>query len=112
VAPQDLTTSETWPYGQTGAPRPLDAPVDHEPPRHGEGGEDCAACERPDESFLWVDDDTRLELFELVTGPPVASLRSPDLVRAMQVRNRRVPRSSAPSAAPSHPRDVACSLLT
>ncbi|MCC5949829.1 MAG: hypothetical protein JJT89_15360 [Nitriliruptoraceae bacterium] len=61
---RDLTEFESWPFAETGSPRALDPPVDVEPPRHGEGGEDCTPCARADDDYLWVDDDWRLTLFE------------------------------------------------
>lgn len=61
---RDLTEFETWPFGDTGPPRPLAPPVENEPPRRGEGGTDCHACEQPDNAYLWGDANWRLRLFE------------------------------------------------
>ena len=60
-----LTTPpvETWesgPFDGELRPRPLQPPVEREPPRHGEGGVDCWACETPDDAFIWTDEHWRL----------------------------------------------------
>lgn len=61
---RDLTEFETWPFDQMGPPRTLAPPIETEPPRHGEGGTDCFACQQPDDAYLWADDLWRLGLFE------------------------------------------------
>ncbi|CAM3337143.1 hypothetical protein [Stackebrandtia soli] len=53
-----------WPFNADGTVKPLERPVIPEPARKGVGGVDCHACDRPDDDFLWVDEDWRLSAFD------------------------------------------------
>lgn len=53
--------------------RPLAQPAAEEPPRAGEGGEDCAACAAADEDYIWVDDRWRVRAVG-PTGLPIVLL--------------------------------------
>jgi hypothetical protein len=48
---------EQWPFVGPVVPKELAPPVEHDPPRHGEGGVGCRRCERGTEDTLWFDDD-------------------------------------------------------
>jgi len=61
---RDLTEYMTFPFDGPIHPRTLDPPVDTEPPRAGEGGQDCSVCDAGDDDFVWCDDDWRLQVFE------------------------------------------------
>jgi diadenosine tetraphosphate (Ap4A) HIT family hydrolase len=57
--------------------KPLHPPVIPEPPRGGEpGGGPCQACERPDEHYLWVDDDWRVAVSPIPTAVAFVFLES------------------------------------
>ena len=60
---QDLSQWPSFPFELPVTPRPLDPPVDAEPPRRGEGGVDCGVCTAPDADFLWTDERWRLSLY-------------------------------------------------
>jgi diadenosine tetraphosphate (Ap4A) HIT family hydrolase len=55
-------------------PRPLQPPVEKEPPRFGEGGVDCGRCAASDEEYLWTNENWRLWAFDKPTGLPVVVL--------------------------------------
>ena len=57
--------------------RPLQPPLDREPPRVGEGGIDCWACETPDAEFLWTNERWRLSPTLDRTGLPLVVLLFP-----------------------------------
>ena len=65
---------ETWPFTGEAVPRPLEPPVDHDPPRAGEGGVDCRRCGLPDEAYLWTDANWRLAPLAGPSGLPVVVL--------------------------------------
>lgn len=60
---RDMSEWATFPFVSPVEVRPLEPAVAEEPPRHGEGGVDCGACDRPDSDFLWTDDRWRLRLY-------------------------------------------------
>lgn len=51
---------DEFPFEGEMRPRALQPPLEREPPRVGEGGVDCWACERPDNDFLWTNERWRL----------------------------------------------------
>ncbi|MFN2469764.1 MAG: hypothetical protein ABR583_02025 [Gaiellaceae bacterium] len=51
---------ETFPFDGDMQPRPLASPVEHEEPRHGEGGVDCYRCSAPDDEYLWTSERWRV----------------------------------------------------
>ena len=66
----DMTEWDIFPYAAEGLRlRPLDPPLEAEPPRMGESGAaDCKLCAQPDEDYLWTDEHWRLKS----TGEPSA----------------------------------------
>src|SRR5689334_23059452 len=68
---------EPWPFDGELRPRPLQPPVEREPPRAGEGGVDCRICQAPDEAYLWTSERWRLESLPEPTGLPVIILLEP-----------------------------------
>ncbi len=46
---------ETFPFVGPAQPRPLERPVESEPPRRGAGGIDCYRCRAGDADALWSD---------------------------------------------------------
>lgn len=51
--------------------KPLEEPVDAEPPRKGEDATDCTACAAPDEAYIWVSDRWRVRAMDRPTGLPM-----------------------------------------
>jgi diadenosine tetraphosphate (Ap4A) HIT family hydrolase len=51
--------------------KPLDDPVDSEPPRQGEEAGGCTACAAPDEAYIWVNERWRVRAMERPTGLPM-----------------------------------------
>ena len=51
---------DSFPFGGELTPRALRPPVEQEEPRHGEGGVDCRACGRGDDTYAWVNERWRL----------------------------------------------------
>lgn len=70
---------ETFPFGGELHVRELVAPVEREAPRHGEGGVDCRACSRADDSYLWTNEHWRLGSMSGPTGMPVVVILEPRL---------------------------------
>jgi len=68
---------ETFPFEGQMRPRPLRPPVQHEEPRHGEGGVDCRRCAASDDEYLWIEGRWRLWSFDHPTGLPVVVLLEP-----------------------------------
>jgi diadenosine tetraphosphate (Ap4A) HIT family hydrolase len=50
---------DSWPFQGGVRPKAL-RPPEPEPPREGEGGRPCPACEKGDEDYLWTDARWRL----------------------------------------------------
>jgi len=51
----DTVTWDIFPFEGALQVKRLDDPVLPEPPRHGEDGTDCSACQRTDDAYLWTD---------------------------------------------------------
>ena len=51
---------EIFPYEGDLTRKAIEPPVVPEPPRHGEGGDDCRECERSDDEYVWADEHWRL----------------------------------------------------
>ena len=68
---------ETFPFEGEMRPRALQPPVEHEVPRHGEGGVDCKACAAPDAEFLWTALRWRIRTTKRPSGMPVVLLLEP-----------------------------------
>jgi diadenosine tetraphosphate (Ap4A) HIT family hydrolase len=68
---------DTWPFVGDLRPRSLEPPLEREPPRAGEGGIDCWACEQDDHAFLWTNERWRLSPTLDVRGLPVVVLLFP-----------------------------------
>jgi diadenosine tetraphosphate (Ap4A) HIT family hydrolase len=62
---------ETFPFEGDLRVRPLEAPVEAERPRFGEGGVDCGRCARGDETALWRDESWRVVPLDRPHGLPV-----------------------------------------
>ena len=67
---------ETFPFDGEMRPRALQAPVEEENPRFGDGGVDCRRCEAPDDEYVWTDERWRL-LALGPTGLPVVLMLEP-----------------------------------
>jgi hypothetical protein len=57
--------------------KPLQPPVDAEPPRRGDRQEQCAACHTPDDKYLWVNERWRLKSPPSPSGLPVVVILEP-----------------------------------
>jgi diadenosine tetraphosphate (Ap4A) HIT family hydrolase len=57
-------------------PRPLQPPLERDPPRTGADGVDCHACAAPDDEYLWTDERWRLRALG-PSGLPVVALLEP-----------------------------------
>jgi hypothetical protein len=55
-------------------PRELLPPVEHDPPRHGEGGVGCRRCEQGTDEALWFDDDWIVQALPAPSGLPCVVL--------------------------------------
>jgi diadenosine tetraphosphate (Ap4A) HIT family hydrolase len=67
----DFTRWPSFPFEGDIRIKPLDEPVDVEPPRHGEDGSDCVACNTPDEAYIWVSERWRVRAMDRPTGLPM-----------------------------------------
>lgn len=67
----DFTSRPSFPFEGDVRVKPLDEPVDIEPPRKGEDPADCTACTAPDEAYIWVSDRWRVRSTEHPTGLPM-----------------------------------------
>jgi hypothetical protein len=67
---------DTWPFEGEIRPKAL-APLTPEPRIHGEGGENCGACERPDDECLWAGERWRLTAMPAPHGLPVVVILEP-----------------------------------
>jgi diadenosine tetraphosphate (Ap4A) HIT family hydrolase len=54
--------------------RALEDPVVPEPPRSGEGAEDCWTCRAPDEALVWADDHWLVSMAEEPASLPAVTL--------------------------------------
>jgi diadenosine tetraphosphate (Ap4A) HIT family hydrolase len=68
---------ESWPFRGSVAPKALEAPVEHERPRHGEGGVDCRRCATPDDEYAWTNEHWRLYALDPPNGLPIVLLLEP-----------------------------------
>ncbi len=73
----DVADWETFPFSGEIDVRPLEAPLEAEPPRHGAGGVDCRGCTRPDSDYLWTDEHWRVSSTRAPTGMPVVLFVEP-----------------------------------
>jgi diadenosine tetraphosphate (Ap4A) HIT family hydrolase len=71
LAMPPLQEWETFPFEGEIRVRPLEAPVDAERPRLGEGGVGCRRCERGDATALWRDENWRVVPIDRPHGLPV-----------------------------------------
>ncbi|WP_246002368.1 hypothetical protein [Allorhizocola rhizosphaerae] len=55
----------------------LEEPVDPEPTRKGEDIADCAACQAPDDAYIWVNERWRVRATEKPPGLPMVLLLEP-----------------------------------
>jgi hypothetical protein len=67
----------SWPFDGELRPRELQAPVERERPRAGEGGVDCFQCGRPDDEYLWTNERWRVATTQEPTGLPVVVFLEP-----------------------------------
>jgi diadenosine tetraphosphate (Ap4A) HIT family hydrolase len=68
---------DTWPFEGPARPKALEPPVEHEKPRHGEGGIDCWRCAATDDDYIWTNERWRLFALEKPSGLPVVVLLEP-----------------------------------
>jgi diadenosine tetraphosphate (Ap4A) HIT family hydrolase len=66
---------DSWPFEGDVVPKALRAP-EPEPPRQGEGGRPCPACDKPDADYVWTDERWRLLSFP-PSGLPVVLILEP-----------------------------------
>jgi diadenosine tetraphosphate (Ap4A) HIT family hydrolase len=72
-----VETWDTWPFEGPVRPRALEPPVEHERPRHGEGGVDCRRCAATDDEYVWTSERWRLYALDPPNGLPVVVLLEP-----------------------------------
>lgn len=70
-----LDAWDTWPFEGEVRPRALADPAP-DPPRNGEGGVGCPACDAPDEDYVWCDERWRLQAMP-PSGLPLVALLEP-----------------------------------
>jgi len=68
---------ETFPFEGDLQTRELLPPVAEEPPRHGEDGRDCLACENAEQTAIWSNERWLLFPLHEPSGMPVIVLLSP-----------------------------------
>jgi hypothetical protein len=67
----DFTRWPSFPFEGDMRVKPLAAPVDAEPPRSGEDANECAACNTPDDAYIWAGERWRVRAMDRPTGLPV-----------------------------------------
>jgi hypothetical protein len=71
-----VETWDAWPFEGQVRPRPLQPPLEGEPPLVGEGGVDCWRCAAGDEDYLWTDDRWRVRALPPSGLPLIAMLET------------------------------------
>ena len=66
----DFVGWQTFPFVGEFRVKPLEQPVEEEPPRQGERGENCAKCAAPDSEYIWVDERWRVRALSRPSGLP------------------------------------------
>jgi diadenosine tetraphosphate (Ap4A) HIT family hydrolase len=61
--PAELLDDPWFPFTGDVRVKALLDPVAEEPPRVGEGGNECRACEHPDSDYIWTDQHWRLRAY-------------------------------------------------
>jgi diadenosine tetraphosphate (Ap4A) HIT family hydrolase len=79
-APSELRTPpvaewDSWPFQGDVVPKTL-RPLEPEPPRDGEGDRPCTACAKPDEDYIWTDENWRLMALP-PSGLPIVLILEP-----------------------------------
>jgi hypothetical protein len=67
----EFTRWPTFPFTGNFAVRPVEDPVDVEPPRQGEDPATCIACQAADDAYIWVSDRWRVRALDRPTGLPM-----------------------------------------
>lgn len=67
----DFVSWQSFPFEGDLRVKPLEPPVDDEPPRQGEDAGNCLACAAPDEAYIWVSDRWRVRAMDRPTGLPM-----------------------------------------
>jgi hypothetical protein len=67
----EFTRWPTFPFTGQLVVRPVDDPVDVEPPRQGEDPTTCIACQAGDDAYIWVSDRWRVRALDRPTGLPM-----------------------------------------
>lgn len=67
----------TFPFEGDLRLKPLDEPVETEPPRHGENPTECLACNAPDSNYIWVNERWRVRSSDRPTGLPIVLILEP-----------------------------------
>src|SRR3954469_1654584 len=67
----DFTRWPSFPFEGDMRVKPLVAPVPVEPPRSGEDAGECAACNTPDDAYIWASERWRVRAMDRPTGLPV-----------------------------------------
>jgi diadenosine tetraphosphate (Ap4A) HIT family hydrolase len=66
----DFVGWQTFPFVGEFRVKPLEPPVEEEPPRQGERGDNCAKCAAPDSEYIWVDERWRVRALSRPSGLP------------------------------------------
>lgn len=67
----DFTTWPSFPFEGDFRVKPIEAPVDVEPPRTGEDPNDCTACAAADDAYIYVNERWRVRAMDRPTGLPM-----------------------------------------
>lgn len=67
----DFTTWPSFPFEGDLRIKPIENPVDTEPPRAGEDPADCTACAAPDNAYMYVNERWRVRAMDRPTGLPM-----------------------------------------
>ncbi|MFC7547145.1 hypothetical protein [Plantactinospora sp. GCM10030261] len=67
----DFTKWPSFPFEGALRLKELEDPVPVEPARKGEDGNDCTACNAPDDAYIWVSDRWRVRTMDRPTGLPM-----------------------------------------
>jgi diadenosine tetraphosphate (Ap4A) HIT family hydrolase len=67
----DFASWPSFPFEGNLRIKPLDKPVDIEPPRMGEDPAECTACSAPDEAYIYVNERWRVRAMDRPSGLPM-----------------------------------------
>lgn len=67
----DFTTWPSFPFEGDIRVKPIESPVEVEPPRTGEDPNDCSACSASDDAYIYVNERWRVRAMDRPTGLPM-----------------------------------------